>query len=190
MLSSITPLGERGRNRKWWITVTFFTLGAITAGAVVFGITGWFGDAIGLPGQLWWVGLGLIGAALIADVVGVRPPGPRRQVDENWLGRYRGWVIGLGYGLQLGSGFATIVPAFASWALLLLAGFTGPLPGLLAGVAFGAGRSLLLLTGSRVQSTSALASRMALFNRWQRTASVGAGVGQAAMVVLMVGAFT
>lgn len=158
------------------------------AGAAVFGLAGWVGAAIGLPGQLWWVGVGLIGVALIADLAGIRPPGPRRQVDENWLSRYRGWVTGLGYGLQLGSGFATIVPAFASWALLLLAAFTGPLPGVLAGIAFGIGRSLLLLTGGRIMSTNALAARMSLFNRWQRTAAWGAGLAQGVMVLLLVGA--
>ena len=189
MLSSITPLGERGRNRNWRVTVSFFAAGALVAGATVFGLAGWIGETIGLPGQLWWVGVGLIGFALVADITGVQPPGPRRQVDENWLGRYRGWVIGLGYGLQLGSGFATIVPAFASWALLLLAAFTGPAPGVLAGIAFGVGRSLLLLTGGRVRNTNALAARMSLFNRWQRTAAWGAGIAQAVMVLLLVGAF-
>jgi len=188
MLSSITPLGERGRNRSWLVTVAFFTIGAVSAGALVFGAAGWLGESIGLPGPMWWVGLGLIGAALIADVAGIRPPGPRRQVDENWLGQYRGWVVGLGYGLQLGSGFVTIVPAFASWALLLLAAFAGPLPAALAGLAFGLGRSLLLVGGRRVRTTSALASRMSLFSRWQKAASLGASVGLAVIVGLMAGA--
>jgi hypothetical protein len=189
MLSSITPLGERGRNRNWLVTVSFFTTGAVLAGAFVFGLAGLLGEAVGLPGQLWWVGVGLIGIALIADLAGVRPPGPRRQVDENWLGQYRGWVIGLGYGLQLGSGFATIVPAFASWALLLMVAFTGAGSGLLAGIAFGIGRSLLILTGARIRNTNALAARMSLFNRWQRTAAWGAGLAQGVMLIMLVGAF-
>ena len=45
MLSSITPLGERGRNRNWLVTVSFFAVGAVLAGAVVFGLTGWIGEA-------------------------------------------------------------------------------------------------------------------------------------------------
>jgi hypothetical protein len=187
MLSSITPLGERGRNRNWLVTVAFFTVGAATAGTLVFGTAGWLGRAIGLPGPLWWVGLGLIGAALVADILGIRPLGPRRQVDENWLGRYRGWVVGIGYGLQLGSGFVTIVPAYSSWALLLLAAFAGPLPGALAGLAFGMGRSLLLASGRRVRTTGALASRMSLFSRWQKAASLGASLAQAVILALMLG---
>jgi len=190
MLSSITPLGERGRNRNWLVTVSFFGVGAVLAGAAVFGLTGWVGEAIGLPGQVWWVAVGLVGVALIADIAGIRPPGPRRQVDENWLGRYRGWVIGLGYGMQLGSGFATIVPAFASWALLVLAALSGPVPGILTGIAFGIGRSLLLFTGGRITNTNALAARMSLFNRWQRTAAWGGGIAQGVMVLLLLGAFT
>lgn len=188
MLSSITPLGERSRNRNWMVTVIFFTIGAAAAGALVFGAAGWLGEAIGLPGPLWWVGLGLIGAALVADVAGLRPPGPRRQVDENWLGQYRGWVVGLGYGLQLGSGYATIVPAYVSWALLPLAAFAGPLPGVLTGLAFGLGRSLLLVSGNRVRTTDALASRMFLFNRWQKSASVAASFGLVVVGALLLGA--
>jgi hypothetical protein len=189
MLSSITPLGERGRNRNWLVTVTFFTIGAMSAGALVFGATGWLGAAIGLPGPLWWVGLGLLAIAVVADVAGARPPGPRRQVDENWLGQFRGWVVGLGYGLQLGSGFATIVPAYVSWALLLLAAFVGPMPGVLTGLAFGLGRSLLLVTGKRVRTTGALALRMSRFNRWKRTVSLGTSLGQTVIAILMVRAF-
>lgn len=189
MLSSITPLGERGRNRSWVVTVIAFTFGSMLAGGTVFGLSGLLGEAIGLPGQLWWLGLGLVGFGLLADAFGWRPPGPRRQVDENWLARYRGWVVGLGYGLQLGSAFATIVPAFASWALLILAALIGPVPGVLTGIAFGLGRSLLLVAGSRVRTTNALAQRMTLFTRWQKAASVTAVAAQAVVVALMVGAF-
>jgi hypothetical protein len=189
MLSSITPLGERGRNRSWIVTVIAFTVGSVLAGGIVFGLSGLVGAAIGLPGQLWWVGLGLVGAGLVADAAGLRPPGPRRQVDENWLVSYRGWVVGLGYGLQLGSAFATIVPAFASWALLILAAFIGPVPAVLTGIAFGVGRSLLLIAGSRVHNTDALVQRMTMFTRWQKAASFTAVVAQAVVVALMVGAF-
>src|SRR5439155_453196 len=38
MLASITPLGERGRNATWSITVTAFVIGAIAAGAVGGGV--------------------------------------------------------------------------------------------------------------------------------------------------------
>ena len=40
MLASITPLGERGRNATWAITVTAFTVGATLAGAAVGALLG------------------------------------------------------------------------------------------------------------------------------------------------------
>src|ERR687889_382232 len=97
MLGSITPLGERSRGRRWGITVTAFALAAGAAGAGLLGIA--------------------VAAAVVVDMVpGLRPPGPRRQVNEAWLHRYRGWVYGAGFGLQLGLGVTTIVSTAAVYA--------------------------------------------------------------------------
>jgi hypothetical protein len=46
-----------------------------------------------------------------------RTPGPRRQVDERWLDRYRGWVYGLGYGAQLGVGVTTVIVSSAVYVV-------------------------------------------------------------------------
>ena len=46
---------------------------------------------------------------LAVDLSNRTVPGPRRQVDERWLDRYRGWVYGVGYGSQLGLGIVTVV---------------------------------------------------------------------------------
>ena len=59
--------------------------------------------------------LAILGLAIDARMFGSRVPGPRRQVDENWLATYRGWVYGAGFGAQLGVAFATIVTASATW---------------------------------------------------------------------------
>jgi hypothetical protein len=185
MLSSITPLGERGRGRNWSLTATAFTVGAVVSGWAVFALVGWLGQAVGLPGQLWTWGLALLAAAVAADLLGVTPPGPRRQVDEDWLNRYRGWVVGLGYGLQLGSGFATIVPAWASWGLLLISAFSGPEAGALIGVAFGLGRSVLLLAGGRINDHTGLRRRLLSFTLWQRRVAVGTALVQAGVVAVL-----
>ena len=42
-------------------------------------------------------------ASILTDV------GRRRQVNEDWMARYRGWAYGAGFGLQLGLGVVTIV---------------------------------------------------------------------------------
>src|SRR5213080_2807837 len=98
MLTSITPLGERGRGSRWAATIVALALGSALAGA-----------AGGLAA-------GAAGVALDLGIGGDPLPGPRRQVNEQWLGAYRGWVYGIGFGLQLGLGVATIVSASAVYA--------------------------------------------------------------------------
>ena len=60
---------------------------------------------------------------------GRRLPGPRRQVDERWLHRYRGWVYGAGFGVQLGLGVATVVTTSAVYVMLAAAVLTGTAAG-------------------------------------------------------------
>src|SRR4051812_3346416 len=112
MLASITPLGERGRHNRWAITVSAFLLGALGAGGLL-------GATLGLAGSVLVSGIGIeprlavLTTALLAaaalDAGLPAAPGPRRQVDERWLDRYRGWVYGVGYGTQLGAGLATAI---------------------------------------------------------------------------------
>jgi hypothetical protein len=163
MLSSITPLGQRGRGGSWARTVVGFWIGAVAAGVAVFTAAGILGSLLGLDRFNPWISLIAIAAAAILDVSGVRPLGPHRQVDEDWLGRYRDWVIGFGFGAQLGLGFVTIVPSFGYWALLVVAASVGMPQAILIGAGFGVGRSLLLLTARRVGSPSALAEMMRRF---------------------------
>src|SRR6187200_319107 len=99
MLTSITPLGERGRGNRWGVTTTALIVGCLVAGAGAGALAG------GLGLDLAWGG--------------TRLPTIRRQVNEDWLHAYRGWVYGLGFGLQLGLGTATIVGASAIYATFL-----------------------------------------------------------------------
>ena len=48
--------------------------------------------------------LALVAAAVDGGVFGFRPPFFRRQVNEDWLPRYRGWLYGVGFGWQVGVG--------------------------------------------------------------------------------------
>ena len=113
MLSSITPLGQRGRGMSWARTVVAFWIGAIAGGAIVFGLIGLVGSLLRVPSLNPWYSMLVLLAAAGLDLLGVKAPGPHRQVDEDWLGRYRDWVVGLGFGVQLGAGFVTIIPSFA-----------------------------------------------------------------------------
>lgn len=184
MLSSITPLGQRGRGGSWLRTVIAFWAGAIVAGGVVFGLLGLAGAAVGIGGLNPWYSLVILLVAAFLDWRGVRPPGLHRQVDEDWLARYRDWVVGFGFGSQLGAGFATIIPSFGTWALYLIALGAGVPAAAAIGAGFGVGRSLLLLSTRRVRSPSALASTMRSFSSAEGRARWAAILGYGAVIVV------
>jgi sulfite exporter TauE/SafE len=163
MLTSITPLGERGRNRRWRSTASWYVLGSVLGGAVIGALAGLLALVLGAADPasnvLTFVAAVVCLVAAVWDVSGRRPPSWKRQVDETWLGRYRGWVIGSGFGAQLGFGVATIVSTAAVYATLLLAVLTTSFWAALGiGAAFGLARALPLLTVRRILTNEALAS--------------------------------
>src|SRR6478609_6746597 len=111
MLASITPLGERSRGFSWGVTASAFAVGAVGAGALAGAAAGAVGSLA--PDGTWRdiAALALLALALVVDASPLRRrlPTTRRQVNEDWLTRYRGWVYGIGFGAQLGTGLATIV---------------------------------------------------------------------------------
>src|ERR1700748_1348549 len=126
MLASITPLGERGRRSRWWITVSAFLLSATAAAASAGALLGALGS-LAAPTQAHVrlaVLLAGIGVAIVLDGLPRAVPGPRRQVDERWLDEYRGWVYGAGYGAQLGLRVTTGVSSAATYVALLAAFLT------------------------------------------------------------------
>ncbi len=193
MLSSIHPLGERARNNRWWVTVSAFAAGAMASGAVVGGVLGLLGST--LPGDVSpVVATGITAAIALAagllDLSSLEPPGPERQVNETWIGAFRGWVYGGGFGIELGAGLLTYVVTWAVYAMyaaeFLSASAWG---GALVGAIFGLGRSSTLLLAGVVDRPSRLTS----FNRAlakagplvrRGTSAALAGLG---MIVLAVG---
>ena len=109
MLSSITPLGERGRHNRFAVTATAFVVGAMAGGAALGTLAGFAGSL--LPARPAAVDALLVALLALAgawfDTRHV--PSIKRQVNEDWLGRYRGWVYGFGFGAQLGFGLVTVV---------------------------------------------------------------------------------
>ncbi|HEV7196178.1 MAG TPA: hypothetical protein VGN19_09570, partial [Pedococcus sp.] len=43
MLSSISPLGERARNSRWWVTTTAYLVGSLAGGLALGGLAGLVG---------------------------------------------------------------------------------------------------------------------------------------------------
>ena len=184
MLSSIHPLGERARHNRWGLTVGAFTVASTLAGAVVGAGLGWVGSL--LVGSIEEASL-LLGTAVLAltagalDLARVRPPGPERQVNEAWIGHYRGWVYGGAFGVELGIGVMTFVVTwgvYATYGAQLLS--ASPWRGAVVGGVFGFGRSLALLLARRIDRPSILTD----FHR--RMADLGLPVRRGAALSLAV----
>ncbi len=189
MLGSITPLGERSRGRRWGVTVTAFALAAGAAGAVLGAALGAAGGLVDISAGARTALLGLaVAAAVVVDLVpGLRAPGPRRQVNEDWLHRYRGWVYGAGFGLQLGLGVTTIVSTaavYATGAASFLAGSAAA--GGAVGAAFGLARAATLLAAGGVDEPRALAALDRRLESWERPARLAALATEAALIALAV----
>ncbi len=182
MLASINPLGERGRNQRYAITVASYVAASTLAGLGVGAFLGWLGAPVAAS-TLAVVGVGVLaalGLAVDARAFGTRVPGPRRQVDENWLATYRGWVYGAGFGAQLGVAFATIVTASATWIAFACAFVAGSaLGGAIIGAVFGIVRALPILSTRSVRDARDLRMLMARLARWRPRAAVVTTTAQA-----------
>jgi MFS family permease len=192
MLTSITPLGERGRGFRWGVTLGFMLLGSILGGAAVGVLLGLLGHAtIGPPPaagadwRLYLLGsLLAVAFAIELGVAGLAIPTIRRQVDERWLNAYRGWVYGFGFGAQLGAGVVTIVSTAAVYVTFAACWLTGgALPGLAIGAAFGAARAATLFGARSVRDPASLQELGRRLVRWARPARRATLVGELALAL-------
>ncbi len=159
MLASIHPLGERTRNNRWGVTVTAYLAGSVAGAALLGTLLGGLGALVGRlvqPGAATgYAAVALLSAASVAVDLGwcgVRLPTVHRQVNEEWLPRYRGWVYGIGFGFQLGLGVVTIVTTAAIYLAFVLALLSGSvMAGAAIGATFGLVRGATILTVAKVR---------------------------------------
>ncbi len=197
MLSSITPLGERGRNNRFWVTSTIYILATVLGGMLTGAAAGGLGALFRIlvePSQVV-VGIAVVilcAAGIVFDLhlFGAQLPSWHRQVNEDWLTIYRGWVYAAGFGLQLGMAFMTIVPSAAIYLTFLLAFLSGYLVnGVIIGATFGLARGVMLLTASRIsdpQSLRLFHRRLQETGRYAHGASVGVQVALGAAALFLV----
>ena len=131
MLSTITPIGERGRNHRYASTAAWFVLGAVLGGATLGVGAAVLAAGVGLLDLSGTSALG-VAAALAAVTIasdlnlgGFRLPSHTRQVNECWLDQFRSWVYGGGFGWQIGVGLATYVTTAAVYLMIAMAALTG-----------------------------------------------------------------
>jgi sulfite exporter TauE/SafE len=189
MLASINPLGERARGTRFSRTFVWYLAGSIGGGAVIGAALGAIGaglrdlvDPSRTAIALAVVVVCAIGIAVDLRVANLHLPSPRRQVNENWLAIYRGWLYGLGFGFQLGLAVVTLVATAAVYVMMALAVLSGSmLGGIIIGCTFGAVRALPLLSVGRVHEPGELRSVM---RRMQGLARVADSTARVAVVLL------
>lgn len=192
----MTPLGERGRGSHWTTSVIWYVAGSLAGGAALglgLGAIGSYArDPLGLSARIAGAVLALVvgvGVAMDLGALGARLPTVHRQVNEEWLHRYRGWAYGLGFGVQLGVGFSTVVVISAVYGAFAAAFLSGSArAGALIGAAFGlfrAGTIFAVVAVRRVDMLVAVDSRL---RRWDRPAHHLAVALEAILVAVAVAA--
>ncbi len=168
MLSTITPMAERSRGRRWGATATWFLAGAVLGGATLGLAAAALASLVAMlslstaTALVLTAVLAVVGVGLDMGLLGTEMPHHRRQVDEVWLDQYRSWVYGAGFGWQIGTGLATYIMTAAVYLTVGLAALTGrPLVAFGLCVLFGLSRGLAIFLGIRLTDPE----RLRVFHR-------------------------
>ena len=195
MLSQLTPVGEASRGYRYRTTAVWFITGAVVGGAMLGGVIAALAAAVAATGASATAllgtaaGLSVLAAAVDGGVLGFSPPFFKRQVNEYWLGRYRAWVYGSGFGWQIGTGVTTYIMTAAVFLTVALGALTaGPVAALVVGVCFGLVRGLAVLLTARLHSTAEVFALHRLAERVETPVRRAVIVVQLAVAVVAVGA--
>jgi len=200
MLSSLTPLAERGRGHRYRTTAAWFIVGGLIGGCALGATAALFALAVRAMGPSHNIVLGVVAlAALIAlasdlEIFGFRLPIHHRQVNERWLDQFRGWVYGIGFGFQIGMGLATYIMTAALYLLIVVASLSqSVVVALTLGAVFGLVRGLAVLLGRTITNPETLRSfhrRFSAVGPQIRLVTIAVEGGCAGACVVAVGAPT
>jgi hypothetical protein len=189
MMGSITPLGQRARGSRFWPTATACVVSSAVAGLLVGAALGSAGlplaHALSWPARITILAAAtILGLAADLRIGGLRLPTVRRQVNEDWMLRYRGPIYGAGFGFQLGLGFVTIVTTSAIYATLLAEVLTGDVAiASLVGLTFGVVRALPILAVAGVREPRQLGHVQVALARWGTPARRAVLWGESALAL-------
>ncbi len=183
MLSQITPLAEAGRQQRFSRTAAWFVAGAVVGGAMLGAVIAG-GARVTAAADLrpstaiaFVVAFSFVAAAVDARLFGFGPPFLTRQVNEEWLSKYRAWVYGGGFGWQIGAGVTTYVMTAAVPLMIVVGALSANAWAAVAiGTTFGLARGLAVLLGARLHSPAALLAFHRRFDGWGepvRQAAIG-----------------
>lgn len=130
-------------------------LGAI-AGAIGVAIS-WLLDPSDTSRAVVMAGFAVVALALEATSRQSLLPTRSRQVNENWIQSYRGWVYGGGFGAELGFGISTIITTSLVHLMVVAMMLAGSLPiAMLLGTTFGLVRGMTVLAARSIDSPERL----------------------------------
>lgn len=188
MLSSIHPFGERARQQRYGTTATAFLVGSVIGGLALGALMAVLATGVGAMASFPNAAMTVLILAAIWELLRLPVPSIARQVNEEWLARYRGWVYGVGFGVQLGVGFATYVKTSLTYGVALAAVLYGsPSVALLAGAAFGLVRGLSIFLTRRVETPRRLREMFYRIGQTQRWVQVLGSAGVAAFASIGLG---
>ena len=182
MLSSLNPVSERARGHRFWVTACWYVAGSVAGGALLgagcaLGAAG-FGRLGTVSTLVWTVALTGAAVAALSDarVGGWSLPMHPRQVDERWLLRYRRWIYAGGYGVQIGTGFATYIMTAGVYLTALLAILNGSArEALVAGLAFGLVRGASIAVAGAAHDPERLRALLGRVESWAPASALIAG---------------
>lgn len=191
MLSTLNPVSERARSHRFWATACWYVVGAVVGGALLgLGcalVAVGFGGLDAPTSVAWSVALVASSVAVLSDarIGGWSLPMHPRQVDERWVDRYRRWLYASGYGVQIGTGFATYIMTAGVYLVALLAVLTGSFVQAFAGgVVFGLVRGLCIVVAARARTPDALRLVIRRIDWWAGSSALVAAVACAAVGVI------
>ena len=192
MLASIHPLGERGRGQRYATTASSYVLGAAAGGAVMGAALGFLGSVAAAlidpsDTMIAWLVVAAASGGLILErrARDSRLLSWHRQVNEDWMTTYRGWIYGAGFGFQLGLGLVTIITSGTVYLTFAMAFLTGSWQwGLTVGLVFGLTRASVALSVARVTHPHQLRSAHRQLQRLATPAQRVAQSTQAAIGVV------
>lgn len=196
MLSSLNPVSERARGNRFWLTALWYLAGATVGGMALGGASALAAFGVGrldLGSTVTWTAVlvaALVAVASDTAMFGRSLPDHPRQVDERWLVRYRRWVYAGGFGVQIGTGFATYIMTAAVYLTVVLAVVTGSAGQAFAVcAAFGAVRGLTVVvavgarTPDRLRATHRRLAALGPASLWIATAVSAAAAVDAGYAV-------
>ena len=197
MVCTVGAAGKFGGKKAVARSSASFAIGLLAGSMLVFGSLGVVATLLH-PGRAWILAAAAVAAAAaLSDAAGlrVRPQIPL-QVPEHWRRTMPLPSALFMYGLLIGTGLTTYVPAAAAWALMVLSLALGKLvPALAVGVLLAAGRALPVLalifrSNSETEpgAIGALGERPGILRLVRVFCAVSLAAGTAAAVAGTVGA--